>query len=134
MPPRKRSKQSPNEVPSHQGKRAASIAAYVDMYPGMRIRLARFANWLSQDFALLGVSMSVLEAGDPNCRDLDALTPAERRLAQCLLEGGKLSDYAKAQGVSRHTVRNQLQSIFQKTGTNRQAALVSHLSGILRQA
>ena len=51
------------------------------------------------------------------------LTPAERRLARYLASGGCLTDAAKSFGVSRHTVRNQLRSIFDKVGVQRQADL-----------
>lgn len=55
------------------------------------------------------------------------LTPAESRLAR-LLAGGLSTEEAAAQlGVSKHTVRSQLQSIFAKTGTNRQGELVRML-------
>ena len=53
------------------------------------------------------------------------LTPAEARLLQCLLEGTRPLDYAKRQGVSQNTVRNQLKSIFEKTEVRRQSDLVS---------
>ena len=51
------------------------------------------------------------------------LTPAERRLALYLSSGGCLSDAATSFSVSRHTVRNQLRSIFDKVGVKRQADL-----------
>jgi DNA-binding CsgD family transcriptional regulator len=51
------------------------------------------------------------------------LTPAERRLAHYLASGGRLTDAAKSFGLSRHTVRNQLRSIFEKVGVQRQADL-----------
>ncbi|MBV9570980.1 MAG: helix-turn-helix transcriptional regulator [Alphaproteobacteria bacterium] len=52
------------------------------------------------------------------------LTPAEQRLAQFLAYGGRLSGAAQAFGVSCHTVRNQLRSVFEKVGVHRQAELV----------
>ncbi len=51
------------------------------------------------------------------------LTTAERRLARYLASGGCLIDAAKSFGVSRHTVRNQLRSIFDKVGVQRQTDL-----------
>lgn len=65
------------------------------------------------------------------------LTNAERRLASLLLEGTSLRDIATHLRLSPHTLRCQLRSIFKKTGTNRQAELVSFLlngaSGIVEQ-
>jgi DNA-binding CsgD family transcriptional regulator len=56
--------------------------------------------------------------------ELFALTPAEARVAQAMLEGGGLRDVAASLGVSFFTVRAHLARIFAKTGTNRQAELV----------
>jgi DNA-binding CsgD family transcriptional regulator len=59
---------------------------------------------------------------------LFSLTVAEARLACTLLEGSSLSDAAELHRVSQETVRTQLKSIFQKTGTRRQGELVRVLS------
>ncbi|MFO0726276.1 MAG: helix-turn-helix transcriptional regulator [Myxococcota bacterium] len=56
------------------------------------------------------------------------LTPAERRLAKTLADGHTLADAARAFHVSLNTVRTQLQAIFHKTGTHRQAELVRLLA------
>ena len=52
------------------------------------------------------------------------LTAAEARLAKLLVSGDSLAVIADRLGVSHNTVRNQLKSIFSKTGTNRQSELV----------
>jgi DNA-binding CsgD family transcriptional regulator len=57
-------------------------------------------------------------------RELFGLTSAESRVALALLEGMSLRETAESTDVSFETVRNQLTSIFAKTGVNRQAALV----------
>lgn len=59
---------------------------------------------------------------------LFGLTVAEARLACTLLEGSSLSDAAELHRVGQETVRTQLKSIFQKTGTRRQGELVRVLS------
>ncbi len=51
-------------------------------------------------------------------------TPAESRLAQGLLDGQSLYDYADAKGVSRHTVRNQMRALLNKTNTANQMEFV----------
>ncbi|HEX4157242.1 MAG TPA: helix-turn-helix transcriptional regulator [Rhizomicrobium sp.] len=51
------------------------------------------------------------------------LTPAELRLTLFLSTGRHLTDAATAFRVSRHTVRNQLRSIFEKVGVRRQTEL-----------
>ena len=55
---------------------------------------------------------------------LFGLTPAEAQLASRLARGGTLEDAAQELNVTRNTVRTQLQSIFQKTGVNRQTDLI----------
>jgi DNA-binding CsgD family transcriptional regulator len=55
---------------------------------------------------------------------LFGLSPAESLLASELASGASLEEAAASLGVSRNTVRSQLQSVFQKTGTNRQVELV----------
>jgi len=52
------------------------------------------------------------------------LTPAEARLVLRLMSGDSLHSAAKALGIQYETVRTHLKSIFQKTGTRRQAELV----------
>ena len=52
------------------------------------------------------------------------LTPAECRVATLLAEGLPLKQIAQLQGTQTETVRKQLQSIYQKTATNRQPDLV----------
>lgn len=57
------------------------------------------------------------------------LTPAESRVARALAQGQTVDAVAAAHSVAVHTVRNQLRSIFSKTGVNRQADLVGLLAG-----
>ena len=58
------------------------------------------------------------------------LTPAETALALSLAGGRSLARHAEARRVSIHTVRNQLRSVFAKTGTSRQSELVALLAGL----
>ena len=61
-----------------------------------------------------------------------SLSPAETRLAKCLLEGKSVKEAALVLQVGYETARKTLKSIFEKTGTNRQTKLVLILSGVLR--
>lgn len=56
------------------------------------------------------------------------LTDAEARLADALLDGATLADFAQERAVSKQTLRNQLVGVMRKTGTRRQAELVSLLT------
>ena len=53
------------------------------------------------------------------------LTSAEGRLVAQLTEGRELADAAERLGISVHTARSQLKSVFAKTDTHRQAELVA---------
>src|SRR5262245_16670199 len=53
-----------------------------------------------------------------------ALSPAEVRLVAYLFAGASLRSSAKALGIKYETARSYLKSVFQKTGTHRQAELV----------
>lgn len=71
--------------------------------------------------------------GDPKRRTGDpigvlnevyGLTPGETRLTLLLLSDCSLEEAAGLLGISRSTARSVLKRIFEKTGTNRQSALV----------
>jgi len=61
------------------------------------------------------------------------LTPAEIRLAEALFRGETLREFAEARGRSFNTVRNQLKSVFAKTGINRQSELVALIARLARR-
>lgn len=56
------------------------------------------------------------------------LTGAESQVALQLMEGLSLAEIAELSGRSRETVKYHLNSLFRKTGTRRQGALISLLS------
>jgi DNA-binding CsgD family transcriptional regulator len=58
------------------------------------------------------------------------LTPAEARVARSLASGKTVADIATDGGVSRNTIRTQLDRVMEKTGCNRQAEVVALLTGI----
>lgn len=60
-------------------------------------------------------------------RGLFDLTPAEARLAAALAAGRTLREAAASNGNRFSTARSQLESIFRKTGSNRQSQLVALL-------
>lgn len=53
------------------------------------------------------------------------LTPAEARVTALLASGESVDGIAKAQNLTRETVRGYLKSVFMKTGARRQAELVA---------
>jgi len=88
-----------------------------------------------------GVMVTVLDAAPRRLpshtflREAFGFTPAEAALALDLADGLAAADCATLRGVSVHTVRSQLRSLFGKTGTSRQAELVTLILAMgLRQA
>jgi DNA-binding CsgD family transcriptional regulator len=61
---------------------------------------------------------------DGDLARLYGLTPAEATLLAALIDGERLNDFAERKGVAVATAKTQLQSIFGKTGQNRQSDLV----------
>ena len=57
-----------------------------------------------------------------------ALRQLQRQLAEALLNGATLADFAQEREVSKQTLRNQLVGVMRKTGTKRQSELVSLLT------
>ncbi len=58
------------------------------------------------------------------------LTPAEARVARNIAGGQSIEEIAEANGVSRNTVRTQVQGVLEKTGCRRQAEVVALLAGL----
>lgn len=56
---------------------------------------------------------------------LHQLTPTEALLAVALAQGRTVAEFAGSRGTSEHTVRTQLKSLLEKTGTQRQTDLVA---------
>lgn len=85
--------------------------------------------------AALIIVTPVDRAAVPNAQVLQGLfdlTPTEARVARGIAESNTVDEVARAQGVSRETVRSQLKSVLAKTGVGRQSELVSLLAGTLR--
>ena len=121
----------------HETIRAAAASSIALRRPGGR-RLLLSAMRLSAERRLLVTSQAavLLLIVDPDMvqrsdvdlvRALYALTDSEARLAARLLAGDSLRDAADVAGIAYETARWHLKALFQKTGTNRQAALVARL-------
>ena len=81
----------------------------------------------------MGASVAVVTANDPefdrrrleiNLRRRFGLNAAETGLAAEILNGNGRKATARRRGISDATAKTQLASIFEKTGTHRQAELV----------
>jgi pimeloyl-ACP methyl ester carboxylesterase/DNA-binding CsgD family transcriptional regulator len=67
-------------------------------------------------------------------RETFGLTPAEARLAAHLKDGYSLKEAAAKLNVSVNTARNQIKSVFEKLGVNRQSDLIRHLTELSQLA
>jgi len=67
-------------------------------------------------------------------RDTFGLTPAEARLAAALKDGLALKEAAAHLNISVNTARNQIKSVFEKLGVNRQGDLIRHLTELTQLA
>lgn len=74
-----------------------------------------------------------LQVDEALLRKLYGLTPAECRLAVALCPGETVASVSAQFGVSVNAARCQLQSIFDKTGTRRQAQLVKLMLSLASQ-
>jgi DNA-binding CsgD family transcriptional regulator len=63
-------------------------------------------------------------------RDSLRLSVAEARLVWELFERGQLEEVAATLGISVHTARSQLKSVFAKTGCHNQAQLIRRVAGL----
>lgn len=82
--------------------------------------------------ALLPEPLALIVISDANAdtipidayRSLFSLTATEAALLAALVRGSTVADWARHRGISVATVRTQLRSLFDKTGTDSQARLV----------
>ena len=84
-----------------------------------------------------GAVLRIIETGSgaelsPPQAELFDLSPRELEVARALLRGHSLESICSLLDISRNTAKAHLQSIFRKTGTNRQSELVHLLSNVSR--
>lgn len=89
--------------------------------------------WISKQSEMLLVRFNDSQATQHQLEDaqeLFSLSPAQTRLASCVLEGLDMPASARQMGISLNTAKTHLQRLFDKTGTRSQSALVAKLLGI----
>ena len=64
-------------------------------------------------------------------RIIFGFTPAETRLAECLIHGMNLVQISEQLHLSRETLKTQLRSLFNKTKTHRQGELIALLLSVI---
>lgn len=124
-------------APDHRGRRYVRIRRLSGEAPIIANLVALRPQATMSAFANATVALVLFH--DPAAgRELDPflvaamfdLTPAEARVAVALRRGESAQDIADAHRLSLATVRSQIQSIFVKTGVNRQPDLVRLLEGL----
>lgn len=89
------------------------------------VRNQAAAAWHKGPLAMLLISRGASEAvEDVALSRLYELTPAETRLLCALMQGERLPNYARRQGIAVSTARTHLQGLFNKMGERRQTDLV----------
>jgi DNA-binding CsgD family transcriptional regulator len=115
--------------------RGACAATVVVVRPSGRpdYRLAVSPLVRSRRFLAPSDAAAIVQILDPDSaagplsplqRELFGLTKREAEVAELLLAGHSLDSLSEVLGMRRNTARNHLQSLFAKTGTNRQSHLV----------
>lgn len=61
---------------------------------------------------------------------LSQLTPAEKELASCLLDGLKIKEIAQRRSVEPVTVKSQIRTLLSKTGCSRTAEVVARIRAL----
>jgi DNA-binding CsgD family transcriptional regulator len=116
--------------------RAEPIGAVAIARPGARPLVVHGAPLARSAQDLFQQARAVLMIDDPEARlapqelvlrQVFGLTGAEATVATAFASGGELEEIARMRGVSLGTLRNQLKTIYAKTGTRRQAELVALL-------
>lgn len=92
-----------------------SFALHAHMFPGMSQNEFPSASW--SDPIVAAIIVTGGQAND-DFRKIAAsfgATVAEQKLADAVAQGHRLNDYADIRGLSRHTVRNQMRALLQKS-------------------
>jgi DNA-binding CsgD family transcriptional regulator len=128
--------QSLAELQSHAGEQVRSIpiaatpersASIVHLFP---VRGASNDMFMAALCVLVITAVARMEiASTEIIQCLFDLTPAEARVARGIAVGKTVDELAHEAGLVAATVRNQLKSVFSKTGVSRQADLVGILAG-----
>lgn len=82
--------------------------------------------------AILMFRQPAVETGLATAARRYGWSPAEAALCRHLLEGGSVRSFSEERRVSVHTARNQMRSVLEKAGVQRQSALVALVASLDR--
>ena len=108
---------------------SGDVADYARLYPATPERVVAIVKQVAGAYAELGIDLifehhEVESVRAERLRAVFGLTLAEAAVALHIANGGNMRNFAEQRKLSRHTARNQLQQVFDKTGVRRQAGLV----------
>ncbi len=91
------------------------------------------SHW-QRPLALVAVTdvASSTSVGVDTLRELYGLSGAEARVVTALARGDSVAEVAEAHQVTLNTIRTQMKSVFQKTGTHRQGELLTLVNSLPR--
>jgi DNA-binding CsgD family transcriptional regulator len=123
----------PTDRQDHLQSRSIPIASKSDYVPMVAhvVPIRRSATDIFVNASSIVVITPVCETELPCANVIQGLfdlTAAETRVARMIAGGGTVSAIAASSETTEGTVRNQLKSVFSKTGVSRQADLVSLLN------
>ncbi len=113
--------------------RSVPIAATANL-PASIVHIVPVTGMADDAFAAASCMLVITAVARPEIasatiiQDLFDLTPAEARVAHGIAAGKTVHDLADEAGIACGTVRQQLKSVFSKTGVSRQADLVGMLA------
>ncbi|MEQ1689041.1 MAG: helix-turn-helix transcriptional regulator [Sphingopyxis sp.] len=108
---------------------SGDIADYARLYPATPTRVVEIIEQVALAYAELGIDL-IFEHPEgesvriERLRSQYGLTLAEAVVALHIAGGGNMRNFAEQRKLSRHTARNQLQQVFDKTAVHSQAELV----------
>lgn len=107
------------------GSPIATFVFVVDLEPDPRVEASSLPSIETSFLCELRALEKLAEVSlrPPASPGWHELTQRERQVAECLRTGGRVPTIAKNLGISVHTVRNHLKSIFRKTGLRSQEEL-----------
>jgi DNA-binding CsgD family transcriptional regulator len=110
---------------SHARKSGEIVVNNIEADRRVMLSLLPLAAGRNQPVMLTLKALTVERVSLEALQQAFGLTPAELRLTALLANGASLKQAAETLGVSYWTVVTQVKSCYQKTGTHRQAELVS---------
>jgi len=117
--------------------RERPLRDYCKLYPDFQARFGVIVDALPdqviRDMLNALENAEIPQSGTEHLAAAFALTETESAVALLLLAGHDLADIAGIRQVSRNTVRNQMQSIYDKTATRHQPELIRRLHDVVDQ-